>query len=60
MIVVSYLTAAPPLAQIQGLTYGTVTEEQKRETRASWSALDVVTSVVVMAIIVAAYIYFSG
>lgn len=60
MIVVSYLTAAPPAAQIQGLTFGTETEQQKRETRASWSTIDVVTSCVVMAIIVAAYIYFSG
>jgi SSS family solute:Na+ symporter len=60
MIAVSYLTAAPPATQIQGLTFGTETEEQKRETRASWSNIDVVTSCVVMAIIVAAYIYFSG
>jgi solute:Na+ symporter, SSS family len=60
MIMVSYMTAAPPAAQIQGLTFGTETDEQKRETRASWSNIDVVTSCVVMAIIVAAYIYFSG
>ncbi|MGD9634664.1 MAG: sodium:solute symporter [Pirellulales bacterium] len=60
MIVVSYMTTAPPAAQIQGLTYGTETDEQKRETRASWSTIDIVTSCVVMAIIVAAYIYFSG
>jgi SSS family solute:Na+ symporter len=60
MVVVSYMTAAPPLAQISGLTYGTVSEEQKRETRASWSGVDILTSVVVMAIIIAAYVYFSG
>ncbi len=60
MIVVSFLTAAPSPAQIQGLTYGTVTEAQNRETRESWSAIDVITSCVVMAAIVAAYVYFSG
>jgi SSS family solute:Na+ symporter len=60
MIVVSYLTAEPPPAQIQGLTYGTVSEEQKRETRRSWNAVDVVASCVVLAAILAAYVYFSG
>ena len=60
MIVVSYATAEPSATQIEGLTYGTVTEEQKRETRSSWSRIDIVTSCVVMAIIIAAYVYFSG
>jgi SSS family solute:Na+ symporter len=60
MIVVSYATSAPPLSQIQGLTYGTVTEEQKRTTRASWSGIDVVASVVVMVAILAAYLSFRG
>ena len=60
MIVVSYLTAAPPPAQIQGLTYGTVSDEQKRETRRQLVALDVVASCVVLAAILAAYVYFSG
>jgi SSS family solute:Na+ symporter len=60
MVVVSYLTREPSLAQIQGLTYATRTEEQKRATQESWSALDVFTSVVVMVAIIAAYIYFRG
>jgi SSS family solute:Na+ symporter len=60
MVIASYLTAAPPLAQIQGLTYGTRTGEQKRQSRASWSTMDVVASGIVMVAIVAAYLYFSG
>ena len=60
MVIVSYLTAAPSPAQIQGLTYGTRTEEQKRETRASWSAIDVITSAIVLTAILAAYLYFRG
>jgi SSS family solute:Na+ symporter len=60
MVVVSYMTAAPSETQIQGLTYGTRTEQQKHESRASWSALDVIISVVVMGAIIAAYIYFRG
>jgi SSS family solute:Na+ symporter len=60
MVVVSHMTAPPDEAKLQGLTYGTVTEQQRRESRASWSALDVFTSCVVLAAILAAYVYFSG
>jgi SSS family solute:Na+ symporter len=60
MIVASYLTSAPSESQIQGLTYATRTEEQRRQTRESWSAADVLTSVVVMVAIIAAYLYFRG
>jgi SSS family solute:Na+ symporter len=60
MIVVSYLTEAPSYEKIKGLTYGTVTAEHRKETRASWTAADVITSVVVLALIIAAYLYFTG
>jgi solute:Na+ symporter, SSS family len=60
MIVVSYMTAAPSYAQISGLTYGTRTEDDKRATRASWKAIDVVLSGLVLALILAAYLYFVG
>jgi solute:Na+ symporter, SSS family len=60
MIGVSYATAAPPPAQIRGLTFATVTPEQKAETRRSWNQWDVINSTVVLALILAAYIYFSG
>ena len=43
-----------------GLTYATVTPEQKRETRRSWNRWDVVNSGVVLALILAAYLYFRG
>jgi SSS family solute:Na+ symporter len=60
MVVVSHMTAAPSLTQIQGLTYGTRTEQQKRESRESWGPIDLVLSVVVIVAIVAAYLYFRG
>ena len=60
MIVVSYLTAAPSDAQIKGLTFGTVTPEQKAETRRSWNQWDVINSGVVLTLIIIAYVYFSG
>jgi SSS family solute:Na+ symporter len=60
MIVVSHMTAAPDERQIQGLTYGTVSDEQRRTSRASWNAIDVIASGVVIAAIISAYVYFSG
>ncbi len=60
MVVVSYLTEPPDYAKIQGLTYGTRTAEDRRRTRASWTIADVAFSCMVLAIIAAAYIYFSG
>jgi SSS family solute:Na+ symporter len=60
MIVVSYLTAPPSYEKISGLTYGTVTEEHKRESRSSWKTADVIASAVVLVLIIAAYLYFRG
>ena len=60
LIGVSYATEAPSAEQISGLTFGTLTEDDRRKSRASWGAGDVITSVVVMILIVAAYLYFRG
>ena len=60
MFAVSYATAPPAYEKIEGLTYGTTTDEHRKETRASWNKWDVITSVIVVVLIVAAYVYFSG
>ena len=60
MIVVSHMTEIPDYARISGLTYATVTAEDKLATRASWKAIDVVLSLLVLALILAAYLYFVG
>ena len=60
MVAVSYSTNAPSYEKISGLTYGTVTEEHKKESRSSWSMIDVAASVIVMLLILAAYMYFVG
>ncbi len=60
MIGVSYLTKAPDLEQIKGLTYGTVTDQHRAESRASWSWMEVTASAVVLVAILAAYLYFTG
>lgn len=60
MVIVSYATETPAYEKISGLTFGTVTDQDREETRASWSAIDVIASVVVVVLIVAAYLYFTG
>jgi SSS family solute:Na+ symporter len=60
MVVVSYMTNVPAYEKISGLTYGTVTDEHRKESRSSWTVWDVVASVVVLLLILTAYIYFSG
>jgi len=60
MFIVSYLTEPPTYEKITGLTYGTVTEEHKKESRASWTRWDVATSGIVLLLILAAYLYFTG
>ena len=60
MHLVSYLSAAPNYAKIEGLTFGTINEAHRRESRASWTAADVIVSGVVLALILAAYLYFRG
>jgi len=60
MILVSYMTREPDYARISGLTYGTLTDEDRASTRSSWSGLDLAASAGLMVLIVAAYLYFRG
>ncbi|MFH1922637.1 MAG: sodium:solute symporter [Planctomycetota bacterium] len=60
MIGVSYMTEAPALEKIKGLTYATVSEEDRLKSRSSWSRADVTASALVLLAILAAYLYFVG
>jgi SSS family solute:Na+ symporter len=60
LIAVSYVTARPDEAQLIGLTYATVTADQRSASRASWTRADVSSSGVVLLLIVVAYLYFTG
>jgi SSS family solute:Na+ symporter len=60
MIVVSHLTAEPDYDRTRGLTFGTETDEQRRQTRSSWSGREVLASAVVLSCILGAYLYFRG
>jgi SSS family solute:Na+ symporter len=58
MGVISFFTPKASPEQLQGLTYFSQSKEQRKETRDSWSAWDILTSVVVVGFCVAFYIYF--
>jgi len=60
MVGVSYATAPPAPEQLAGLTYATVTAEDRAQSRASWSGREVIASAVVLVLILAAYLYFRG
>jgi len=60
MVAVSYWTSAPSYERSSGLTYVTLSEEHRRQSRGSWDLRDVIASAIVLAVILAAYLYFSG
>jgi SSS family solute:Na+ symporter len=60
MVVVSYMTQAPDYQKIASLTFGTTTKEDIRQTRESWGWTEVLSSAVVLAFIIGAYVYFRG
>jgi SSS family solute:Na+ symporter len=60
MILVSYLTAPPPEHKLSGLTYATLSPDQRKISRASWNWKDIAATVLVLLAILAAYLYFSG
>lgn len=59
MFVVSYMTPPPAYEKISGLTYGTLTEEDKRKSRESYTWVDTALSVLLVAVIGAIYFFFS-
>jgi SSS family solute:Na+ symporter len=57
---VSMATPKPSAAQIQGLTLGTLSPEQRKANRESYSKLDVVISVVLAIVVISILVYFRG
>jgi len=60
MVGVSMLTQAPDYDKIKNLSFGTVTDEHRAESAKSWGAGEVLASAVVLAVILAGYLYFRG
>ena len=60
MVLVSFATREPDYSKISGLTFGTITAEQRAESRSSWNIVDLAASGLVLLAILAAYLYFRG
>ena len=60
MFIVSYATDPPNYERISGLTYETITDEDRATSRGSWDRRDVIASGVVLLLIAIAYLYFRG
>ncbi len=59
IVVVASLTApAPAEVNTKGLTFADLDEKFKKENRESWNWIDVVSSIVVVGAVIAAYAYF--
>ena len=59
-VTVSLLTKAPDPEQIKGLTYSSLTEEQKQSNRNSYNAWDIILSLAVIGIVAFVMISFTG
>ena len=59
MVIVSLLTPKPSEEQIRGLTFATTVAEDRAASRASWNKWDVILSLIVVAVIISIFIYFS-
>jgi len=58
-VVVSLLTPRQDKAMIKGLTFGTISDEQKEENATSYTWIDIVASLFVVAVVAWVMIYFS-
>ena len=55
---VSLITKQPSIDKIKGLTFATISREDKEATRSSWNIWDIVHSAIIVLIIIAIYVYF--
>ena len=59
-IVVSLATKAPDKEKIVNLTFGTITVEEKLKNKSSYSRVDILISVTIIAIVIAVMVFFNG
>jgi SSS family solute:Na+ symporter len=59
IISLSMMTPAPEESKTKGLTWGGLTDEDRKAIRASWNRNDVIGTVVVLALVLGMYLYFS-
>ena len=58
-VLVSMFTERPSLDRLGGITFSTLSEEQKASNRASYNWLDIIASIFIIAIVIFVMIYFS-
>ena len=56
----SLLAPAPTIEKVENLTYGTITEEEKRKNKTSYTTSDIIISILVLAIVVGVMVFFNG
>ncbi|MDH5609077.1 MAG: sodium transporter, partial [Cyclobacteriaceae bacterium] len=59
-VVVSFATAPQDEAQLAGLTFGTISDEEKAKTKNSYNWVDIVVSIAILAIVAMVMITFNG
>jgi len=59
-VVVSLLTEPPSESSIRGLTFGTLTEEQKASAKNSYSVIDIAASLLLILSVIGVMVYFVG
>ena len=59
IVSVSFMTPAQQEEQLRGLTYHSTSTKDREEIRASWNNWDVTNSILLLALVVGIYIYFS-
>jgi SSS family solute:Na+ symporter len=59
VVAISLMTPAPSDAQVAGLTYGSLTDEDRDEIRSSWGWAEVFGTIVVLGLVMGVYLYFS-
>ena len=58
ILLVSLFTKKPSKEKLSGLTFHSITDEQKAETRASWNKWDIVHTAIILGVVVAFYVIF--
>lgn len=59
-ILVSFASKAPDAEKVKNLTFGTVTDEEKLKNKNSYDTIDIIVSVIIVAIVIGIMIFFNG
>ncbi|NDV43606.1 sodium:solute symporter [Flagellimonas sediminis] len=60
ILVVSYATAAPAPEKVMNLTYGTISEEERKKNKNSYNWKDIAISIIILAIVAYVMVWFNG